>query len=70
MQDDLNLTYCGTPLNMSPEVLKRQPYDQKADVWSLGTILFQMLTGEHPFTGKDEDDLKKRIMTIGYAIPR
>ena len=36
----LNGTMCGTPLNMAPEVLKGDLYDHKADVWSLGTVLF------------------------------
>ena len=49
-------TYAGTPLNMDPNILKKydkaggyeklQGYNQKADIWSLGTICFEMLTGE------------------------
>ena len=41
----LSATYCGTPINMAPEVLNRGAYNFKADVWSLGTILFELLTG-------------------------
>jgi serine/threonine-protein kinase ULK/ATG1 len=47
--DDLSVTYCGTPINMAPEVLNRGVYNYKADVWSLGTILFELLTGKSPF---------------------
>mmetsp|Transcript_31295 Transcript_31295/g.41415 ORF Transcript_31295/g.41415 Transcript_31295/m.41415 type:complete len:104 (+) Transcript_31295:443-754(+) len=60
-KNDCHVTFCGTPLHMGPEVLKGQPYDMKADVWSLGTVLFQMLTGERPFKGKDINDLTNQI---------
>ena len=60
-ETQLHDTICGTPLNMAPEVLKGSLYDQKADVWSLGTVLFQMLTGEYPFQGQDLNGLKRNI---------
>ncbi len=46
---DLQSTYCGTPINMAPEILNCSQYNYKADVWSLGTIIFEMLTGYSPF---------------------
>jgi serine/threonine-protein kinase ULK/ATG1 len=46
---DLNSTYCGTPINMAPEVLNRETYNYKADIWSLGTIIYEMITGHSPF---------------------
>lgn len=49
VDNDLNTTYCGTPINMAPEVLNRGVYNYKADVWSLGTILFEMIAGYSPF---------------------
>ena len=60
---------CGTPLNMAPEVLVGNLYDLKADVWSLGTVLFQMLTGEYPFEGRDMDDLKQNHAQGVYKVP-
>jgi serine/threonine protein kinase len=36
--------YCGTPLNMAPEVLNKRPYDFRADIWSLGVMLFELVT--------------------------
>lgn len=42
----------GTPLNMAPEMLNGQQYGAKVDIWSLGTILYQMLVGKHPFNGR------------------
>jgi serine/threonine protein kinase len=53
------LTYCGTPINMAPEVLNRVSYNFKADVWSLGTVLYELLVGESPFKdSKTKTDLK------------
>ena len=44
---------------MAPEVLNRGVYNYKAEVWSLGTILFEMLTGKSPFSmAKNKEDLK------------
>lgn len=45
----LAVTYCGTPLNMAPEMLNGRSYTYKADVWSLGTIIFELLIGQSPF---------------------
>ncbi|XP_053491266.1 serine/threonine-protein kinase 36-like isoform X1 [Ictalurus furcatus] len=39
----------GTPLYMSPELVKKKPYDHTADLWSLGCILYELHTGEPPF---------------------
>lgn len=53
------MTYCGTPINMAPEVLNRSMYNYKADVWSLGTILFELVTGYSPFRdAKNKDQLR------------
>ena len=40
----------GTPLYMAPELIEQQPYDHKADLWSLGCILFELLTSKPPFS--------------------
>ena len=43
-------TVCGSPLYMAPEVLLSEPYDGKADLWSIGTIMYQCKYGKAPFT--------------------
>jgi len=43
---------CGTAFFIAPEILKREPYDQSADMWSLGIIIYVLLGGRYPFTGK------------------
>ena len=40
----------GTPLYMAPEVVKEEPYNHSADLWSLGVILYELATGTPPFT--------------------
>jgi serine/threonine protein kinase len=42
-------TLCGTPNYISPEVISNRPYGLSTDLWSLGCIMFAMLTGKPPF---------------------
>ena len=67
---ELAQTFAGTPLAMAPEMIAGGQYSHKADIWSLGTLLFHMLTGSHPFTGRNMQDLKKNLRTGAYKIPR
>jgi serine/threonine-protein kinase ULK/ATG1 len=46
-------TFCGSPLYMAPEIIRNQKYDAKADLWSAGAILFQLVTGKPPFDGNN-----------------
>jgi serine/threonine protein kinase len=47
--DDLTQTSLGSPLYMAPEVLNGDVYDSKADVWSVGIVLYEMLFGRCPY---------------------
>uniref|UniRef100_A0A069DW76 Putative serine/threonine-protein kinase ulk2-like isoform 2 n=1 Tax=Panstrongylus megistus TaxID=65343 RepID=A0A069DW76_9HEMI len=51
-------TLCGSPMYMAPEVIMSLQYDAKADLWSLGTIVFQCLTGKAPFQAQTPQALK------------
>lgn len=42
-------TLCGSPMYMAPEVIMSHQYGAKADLWSIGTIIYQCLTGKAPF---------------------
>ena len=78
-KDGMAKTYAGTPLNMDPNILKKydkaggylklQGYNQKADIWSLGTICFEMLTGEVLFKGENIEDLIEQQDQGDYSIP-
>ena len=57
----------GTPLFMAPEILKQQPYSYKVDIWSLGIMVFMMLTGKLPFPAKDPKSLFKAIASANIT---
>lgn len=52
----------GTLSYVAPEILVRDPYNKEVDIWSLGIILFYMLTGHLPFKGKEEDIVADKIV--------
>ncbi|VDD92716.1 unnamed protein product [Enterobius vermicularis] len=52
-------TLCGSPMYMAPEVIMSQQYCAKADLWSVGTIIFQCLTGHAPFQAATPPALKR-----------
>ncbi|KAG0049829.1 Serine/threonine-protein kinase [Gryganskiella cystojenkinii] len=54
-------TLCGSPLYMAPEILRYEKYDAKADLWSVGTVLYEMCTGRPPFRAQNHVELLKRI---------
>ncbi|XP_067864549.1 serine/threonine-protein kinase ULK2 isoform X1 [Heptranchias perlo] len=51
-------TLCGSPMYMAPEVIMSQHYDAKADLWSVGTVIFQCLVGKPPFQANSPQDLR------------
>jgi len=60
-QEDLAATFCGSPLYMAPEVLEGEAYNAMADLWSVGTIVYQCLTGIAPFRAPNIKALKDLI---------
>ena len=54
-------TMLGSPLNMAPEILNQDSYDNKADIWSLGTVFYEMIFGKPPFMANNIIDLLKNI---------
>ena len=68
MDENLKQTYCGSPMYMSPEILSSKSYDTKSDLWSIGIIIYEMLTGELPFKVKNINQLIKKSK-IPIQIP-
>jgi serine/threonine-protein kinase ULK/ATG1 len=54
-------TLCGSPLYMAPEILRYEKYDAKADLWSVGTVLYEMATGKAPFRASNHVELLRKI---------
>jgi len=54
-------TLCGSPLYMAPEILRYEKYDAKADLWSVGTVLYEMITSKPPFRAANHVELLRRI---------
>lgn len=62
-------TLCGSPLYMAPEILKFQKYDAKADLWSVGTILYEMVVGKPPYGGSNHVQLLANIERHDLRFP-
>ena len=54
-------TLCGSPLYMAPEILRYEKYDAKADLWSVGTVLYEMTVGKPPFRASNHVELLRKI---------
>ena len=75
----LQFTALGSPINMDPIILKKLNssskkerqlgYNQKADIWSLGTICYEMLIGKSAFDADDMEDLVNKIENGSYKVP-
>ena len=59
-------TQTGTPYYASPEVWKDQPYGPKSDIWSLGCVIYEMITLHPPFQAEDMEGLYKKVTRCDY----
>ena len=77
-KEKLAYSTLGSPINMDPIILKKlnkvehyneYGYDEKVDIWSLGTICYEMLVGKNAFEAENMKDLLKKVSKGNYSIP-
>eukprot|EP01125_Pyxidicula_operculata_P001948 TRINITY_DN118_c0_g1_i2.p2 TRINITY_DN118_c0_g1~~TRINITY_DN118_c0_g1_i2.p2 ORF type:complete len:179 (-),score=36.50 TRINITY_DN118_c0_g1_i2:57-593(-) len=67
--EDGTSTFCGTMEYMAPEMIRGEKYGKAADFWSVGVLIYDMLTGEPPFRHKNRKKLQEQILKQKILMP-
>ena len=71
MQGDIKrTTVCGTPIYLAPEMINNTGHDEKVDIWCIGVLLFELMTGQQPWQGSDVQTVKYNISRLKINWPK
>ena len=71
MQGDYKrTTVCGTPIYLAPEMINNTGHDEKVDIWCIGVLLFELMTGVQPWRGTDVNTVKMNIIRLKINWPK
>ena len=56
------MQFSGTPVYMSQQLFSKKSYDQTVDIFALGTLIYEVYTGEIPYNGLDPIDIKDKLI--------
>ena len=70
MEGDVRKTFCGTPEYIAPEMLTKKGHDTRVDIWSIGILMFELLSGYSPFVAKTNQELYQNIKRLKIQWPK